>query len=109
MIAEIGLLVAYSIAALVALFLFYVILFQIHYSRFSKIAKVLAIPFVIADFATNMGPMSVLMLELPREYLVTARLKRYKRYTGTGGMRGYRRDFAFWLCEKLNKYDPEHC
>ncbi len=42
--------------------------------------------------------------DLPREFLFTSRLKRYKSDFG-----GWRNDEAVRICEILNKYDEGHC
>lgn len=62
---------------------------------------------LIVDIVANLTVFSVLMLELPRELLVTSRLKRH-RESGTG----WRHDFALFICENLlDPLDPtgEHC
>lgn len=59
------------------------------------------------DIIFNLIVGTVLFLELPRELLFTARLKRNKQN------KGYRRKLAHWFCEHmLNQFDPSpkgHC
>lgn len=65
---------------------------------------------VLFDFLLNVVFMSVAFLDLPREPLLTARLRRYRedpQYLG-----GRREAAACWLCEKLlNPFAPggKHC
>lgn len=55
----------------------------------------------ILDAFVNVFVLTVLMLELPRELLVTTRLKRHNRYG-----RGWRKSFARWFEPLLDPYDP---
>jgi len=73
-------------------------------------AKILGYPLLfvglVIDFLTNIKVMSVLFLEVPRETLVTARLKRHIQGTG------WRQKLALWFCVNLlDKFDPSgnHC
>ncbi len=61
---------------------------------------------VIADFLYNIVIGTVLFLEPPREWLLTARLKRHL------GEDGYKGNLARWLCRHLlDPFDPKgtHC
>lgn len=99
------------------LFAEYVILMTIYHKTNktgAKIAKVLAVPFVIQDALVNIFAVSLVFLEGPKltkgEWLVTARLKRWKTLTKQDDrLFGWRRKFAWWMCDKLNKYDAGHC
>lgn len=55
----------------------------------------------LLDFNANVGVMSVLLLERPRETTVTARLKRHNR----AGV-GWRAAVARWFEPILDPYDP---
>ena len=73
------------------------------------IIKALVVPHAVLglflDVLVNVVIGTVLGLELPREWLFTARLKRW-RYEEEG----WRETVAIWLCEKgLNPIDPLHC
>lgn len=77
--------------------------------RLSKLAYYLGLPALwlglLLDFLTNMTVMTVLMLEFPRELLVTARVIRHK-WDGEG----YRQKLAAWLCDNLlDPFDPTGC
>lgn len=61
---------------------------------------------VLADFLYNIVIGTVLFLEPPREWLLTARLKRHL------GEDGYKGNLARWLCRHLlDPFDPKgtHC
>lgn len=63
---------------------------------------ILAIGYTL-DFLLNLA-FTVPMLDIPREFLLTDRLRRYKQSIG------WRADFANWLCNSfLNFIDPGHC
>lgn len=63
------------------------------------------LPGYLLDLLVNMVPMSILMLELPREWLVTARLTRH-----LNGPDGRRKRIAEWFCTKLlDRFDPSGC
>lgn len=57
------------------------------------------------DFLVNVFVLSFLLLEVPREWLVTARLSRH-----INGAPGYRQSFSAWVCSNLlDAYDPSGC
>lgn len=79
--------------------------------RLTREAYVMGWPYyaigLAVDLLANLTIFSLLMLELPREWLVTSRLK---RHIAAGS--GWRHDFAAYLCDNLlDPLDPkgEHC
>jgi hypothetical protein len=61
---------------------------------------------VLLDLIVNWLVFTIILLELPRETLVTARLKRHLK------SQGWRRNVAYWFCsELLDTFDPSgaHC
>lgn len=57
------------------------------------------------DFVINIVVMTPLMFELPKEWLVTARVSRHQR---TG--KGYRYRIAHWMCKHLlDPFDASGC
>lgn len=103
----------YPISSIAILLVEYIVIMLLYHRTNrtgAKIAKVLAVPFVVQDFLVNVFAVSLLFLELPQEYLVTARLQRWKRIPQEhGNMKGVRRRFAWFMCDILNRYDPGHC
>jgi len=72
----------------------------------SKVALYLGLPLLyfglLVDFLVNVLVMTVVLLEIPREWLVTSRLKRHKA-TGSG----WRHAIAVWFGENLlDAFDP---
>ncbi len=72
-------------------------------------AKRIAYPLLLAgylmDFLLNVLVVSFVLLEIPRELLVTARLSRHIKSTG-----GWRRKVATWVCQNLLDFaDPKGC
>lgn len=62
-------------------------------------------PGYLLDFLTNLVLVSILFLEVPREWLVTARLVRHIE-----GSIGWRRSLAEWFCATLlDRFDPSGC
>lgn len=60
---------------------------------------------LVLDFLLNVAVCTLLFVELPREWLVTARLIRHKR-----AGQGWRFRLASWLCENLlDNLDPKGC
>lgn len=58
---------------------------------------------LLIDFLSNIGPTSIIFLELPREFLVTQRLTRH-----AFGEPGWRRDLARWFAANLlDPFDPD--
>lgn len=104
------------ILSIVILFIAYVIIYSAYYQRkWRWLYYVMAIPFVILDAINNIAAMTVLTLDLPREWLVTGRLKRYKKQYGSipedqlSPLQKWRYKLAIKICRQLNKYDPNHC
>jgi hypothetical protein len=57
----------------------------------------------LLDFLCNAVPASVVFMDLPREWLVTARLQRY-----ADGPPTWRRALALWVARKLlDPFDPK--
>jgi hypothetical protein len=57
------------------------------------------------DVLLNVVVGTIVFLDPPREWLLTARLKRYKIQTF-----GWRSATSWWLCEHLlNQFDEGHC
>ena len=60
---------------------------------------------LVLDALLNVLVLSVLFLELPKEILSTARVRRWKK-SGYG----YRKNLACWLCKQwLTPFDARHC
>lgn len=60
---------------------------------------------LVLDFLLNVAVCTLLFVELPREWLVTARLIRHKR-----AGQGWRFRLASWLCTNLlDNLDPKGC
>ena len=71
----------------------------------TKPAHALGIPLLftglLLDFLVNVFVMTVILLELPRETLVTTRLKRHNKGTG------WRQKVAAWFEQFLDPFDPD--
>lgn len=68
-------------------------------------AKVLGAPLLVLgyllDFVLNVGPMTLLLMELPRELTVSARLERHNLATS-----GWGKAVARWFEPLLDPFDP---
>lgn len=104
--------VAYTLLSLYMLWLFYLAVMALFSAKqkgmLKKPALVLGYPILVIgallDFAVNATVMSVLMLELPREWLVTKRLSRHIKHG-----EGWRKYVAQWVCQNLlDTFDPDH-
>lgn len=95
-----------------ALYVLIMGLYRAHLNkRLVGLNKVLAAPFVllglIMDLIANVFVATVFFFELPKEYLVTTRLQRYKTYKN-----GYKHKWAVYICDHiLDVFDPsdDHC
>lgn len=79
--------------------------------KLTGLAKVLLMPFVVVavlmDIVCQMTAATLVFAELPREWLVTARLQRYM-----AGDDGWRKTAAVYVCSNLlDPFDPnnKHC
>ena len=77
----------------------------------SKVALWLGYPVLLIGLAldalVNIFIMTVVFVELPREWLVTTRLKRHIK-----GDKSWRKSFSYFICHTLlNAFDPsgDHC
>lgn len=62
-------------------------------------------PGLVLDFLVNVIFMTILFVELPHEWLVTARLSRHIKAPS-----GWRKAIAAWFCSTLlDKFDPSGC
>lgn len=109
----------YALAVILFLWVFwglYVLVMGVYRAhlakRLTRVTYALGLPWVVVGYAVdivaNIFVASVVFLELPREWLVTDRLKRHID-TGLGTWRGY---LAAWVCDHLlDVFDPsgEHC
>lgn len=88
----------------------FIVVMKIHHKAHNKyLHYVLAAWFIPQDFVVNVVLFTIIGLELPREWLVTARLKRWKKSTGTSLLDAWRYAAGVKLCDILNRYDAGHC
>ena len=98
-----------GIGSTYALWVFYLAVMNLKRAKdagmLTRTAAVLGYPVLfvgwILDAFVNVFVLTVVMLELPRELLVTTRLKRHNRYG-----HGWRKSFARWFEPLLDPYDP---
>jgi len=105
---------AYVFGAAYLLWALYIIVMSLQRARrdgtLSMPALILGAPLIVAgvalDAILNLTIMSAVMLERPKEWLVTARLKRHC------GQPTWRGAIARWMCQNLlDTFDPDgrHC
>lgn len=105
---------AYVFGAAYLLWALYIIVMALQRARrdgtLSMPALILGAPLIVAgvalDAILNLTIMSAVMLERPKEWLVTARLKRHC------GQPTWRGAIARWMCQNLlDTFDPDgrHC
>lgn len=100
---------ATSFVLIYALWIFYLAVMNLDrvnkQGKLVKIAYVFGMPVLFVglflDFLVNVFVMTPLLFELPREFTVTARLKRHNR-TSTG----WRKRVAVWFEPLLDPFDP---
>lgn len=104
----------YAFGASYLLWALYIIVMSLQRARrdgtLSMPALILGAPLIVAgvalDAILNLTIMSAVMLERPKEWLVTARLKRHC------GQPTWRGAIARWMCQNLlDTFDPDgrHC
>ncbi len=101
---------AYALLLVYALWLFYLAVMNLRQAKLtgnlSKVALVFGTPLLflglLLDFLANVLVFTVIFLDLPRETLVTDRLKRYSK-----GPDGWRKRLTVWFAEHLlDDFDP---
>jgi hypothetical protein len=96
--------------AVYALWVFYLAVMSLQRARDAGLlhrnARIMGTPVLIVgyllDAFVNIVVMTVVLLELPQELTVTARLKRHIRYSN-----GWRFRTAMWFVPLLDPYDPD--
>ena len=105
--------IEHPVLSILILLVEYMVIMTIYYrtnKTGAKIAKLLSIPFMVQDAFVNVFALSILFLELPQEWLVTSRLKRWKVLPESQGRFGnIRTKFAWRMCALLNRFDAGHC
>jgi len=99
-------LASYILIGMVRMYLIFVIGFALKKRNAPKIIIVSIFVFgFIYDIFLN-WVLSIPTLDFPNKWdeTITNRMKRYKE-TDTG----WKYKFSVWMCNKLNKYDPNHC
>jgi hypothetical protein len=98
-----------GLAVTYALWIFYLAVMTLKRARvagqLSPLAFALGVPVLkvglVLDVLVNVLVMTVVLVEPPREWLVTTRLKRHNRVG-----RGWRYKFANWCEQFLDPFDP---
>lgn len=107
------LITASTFASIYALWVFYLAVMCLKSAndsnKLTKWGKAFAYPVLwvglFLDFVINLFVLTVVLLELPQEYVVTARLSRHVKDTS-----GFRHAIAIWLCSNLlDPFDPSGC
>lgn len=112
MLANFGLMLGLVYYMFVTTYLYYLAIMNLraHKDSISFSVKVFAIPIIVPgllfDAALNIFVATVLFLDLPKEFLFTARLQRYR-----SEIDGWRKEIATFFCERLlNPFDiKKHC
>ena len=107
--------IIFVIVALWIFYVFYVFTMGVYRvqlaGKLTGLSKVLLMPFVVVavlmDVMCQMTVATIVFAELPKEWLVTARLQRY-----IAGSDGWRKTAAMYVCNNLlDPFDPngKHC
>jgi hypothetical protein len=78
--------------------------------KLTKFTTALGLPVLVVgyllDFVLNKVCMSIVLLELPQEMTVSARLKRHNQTNVDGGLARWRKAVAVWFEPLLDPFDP---
>lgn len=105
----VGVIVLASLAGFYVLWVLYLAVMNLRRAKqaglLGRTARFFGTPLLIVglvlDFLINVGPMSVILLELPREWTVSARLERHNLHSD-----GWRKAVAQWFEPLLDPFDP---
>lgn len=104
--------ILYSILSLYVLWIFYLAVMSLYRAKkenkLTRTALILGYPILIVgallDFIINITFFSILLVEIPKEFLVTQRLTRHIESKS-----GYRFKLSKWICNNLlDLFDPNH-
>lgn len=92
----------------------YIVLFKLYYhyhpGPYPWWSYVFLLAFGIQDVLLNITLFTLLMMDPPRQWTITERMKLYKAECfGKSGIRKYRFWVADNLCKILNVFDKGHC
>jgi len=88
----------------------FIIIMKIHHTVHNKwLHYALAIWFLPQDAVVNAVLFTIIGVELPEEWTVTTRLKRWKTLGGTARLDQWRSYVGWKLCRILSKFDMGHC
>ena len=88
----------------------FIVIMKIHHKVHSKyLHYALGAWFIPQDVIVNLILFSIIGFELPREWLVTDRLKRWKKLDTDTSLNRLRSTVGWKLCEVLNRFDMGHC
>ena len=105
-----GWLASHPFLSIIVLFVQYVFVMIIHHKAHNKyLHYVLGAWFIPQDIIVNFVLFTIIGMELPKEYLVTTRLARWKKITGYSRIDCWRHDVGWKLCDILNRWDEGHC
>ncbi len=97
-----------SVVALAAQFIIVMRLHQKYHNKY--LHAILGAWFIPQDMVVNVIAFTIIGLEFPKEFLVTARMKRWKKLNpNDSDLNVYRTHVANGICNLLNKYDMGHC
>lgn len=101
--------ILFSMGLLYSLWIFYLAVMNLKRvndtTGLNTICKILGAPVLLVgfliDFLSNVLVMTILLIELPQEFTVTARLKRHKRKS-----QGWRLKIVEWFEQTVDSFDP---
>lgn len=88
----------------------FIVIMKIHHKVHNKyLHYVLAAWFIPQDVVVNLVLFTIIGAEPPREWLVTDRLKRWKKLDTDTSLNRLRSYVGWNLCAILHKFDAGHC
>jgi hypothetical protein len=105
-----GFLATHPIESFFVLLIQFIIVMKIHHKAHNQyLHYVLSAWFIPQDFIVNMVLFTIVGLELPKEWLVTHRLSRWKKVNDLSRLGRWRCGVGEKLCQLLNRFDTGHC
>ena len=103
-------LATHPIESFVIVLIQFIVVMKIHHKAHNKwLHYALAAWFLPQDFVVNVVLFSLIGIERPKEWTVTARLKRWKATGDNDRLSRWRFRVGWWCCDLLNKFDMGHC
>ena len=105
-----GYLALHPVQSFFILLIEFILIMKIHHKNHNKYLHILlTLWFIPQDVIVNAVLFTIVGFEIPQEWTVTARLKRWKQAEDRNALQHWRFSVGWRLCDLLSRFDAGHC